>query len=215
MREGVSVTYVTPTQFALLMEFNSEGSSEMFQVQSRPTLLVSGYLSVLPRHSTILGTPATLYHTWSPSELVVQTAISKIDYPEANPVPAGQIGELVVGGVQVGAGYLNRPEANAQSFVEDPFASEDDRTRGWNRMFRRETAAVSDLMANWRDKQIKLRGFRIDLGEVEQVIFKASQSLKKAGALVDIAVVARTVDSDEQQQLIAYLVPKANITNEG
>ncbi|KAG8417127.1 putative Hybrid PKS-NRPS biosynthetic cluster [Metarhizium acridum] len=243
MREGVSVTYFTPTQFALLMEFNSEALRKCskyrvayFAGERLPVRVAKAFYD--------LGTPATLYNTWSPSELVVQTAISKIDYPgegvvslpigypmdncrhylldiRGNPVPAGQIGELVVGGVQVGAGYLNRPEANAQSFVEDPFASEDDRTRGWNRMFktgdRGRFRPDGQLEFHGRiagDKQIKLRGFRIDLGEVEQVIFKASQSLKKAGALVDIAVVARTVDSDEQQQLIAYLVPKANITNE-
>lgn len=242
MREGVSVTYFTPTQFALLMEFNGEALRKCckyrvayFAGERLPVRVAKAFYD--------LGTPATLYNTWSPSELVVQTSISKIDYPgegvvslpigypmdncrhylldiKGNPVPAGQIGELVVGGVQVGAGYLNRPDVNARSFVEDPFASEDDRKRGWNRMFktgdRGRFRPDGQLEFHGRiagDKQIKLRGFRIDLGELEQVIFKESQSLKKAGALVDIAVVARTVDSDEQQ-LIAYLVPKASITNE-
>ncbi|KAF5134116.1 Reducing polyketide synthase hmp8 [Metarhizium anisopliae] len=242
MREGVSVTYFTPTQFALLMEFNSEALRNCskyrvayFAGERLPVRVAKAFYD--------LGTPATLYNTWSPSELVVQTSISKIDYPgegvvslpigypmdncrhylldiKGSPVPAGQIGELVVGGVQVGAGYLNRPDVNARSFVEDPFASEDDRKRGWNRMFktgdRGRFRPDGQLEFHGRiagDKQIKLRGFRIDLGELEQVLFKESQSLKKAGALLDIAVVARTVDSDEQQ-LIAYLVPKASITNE-
>lgn len=242
MKEGVTVTYFTPTQFALLMEFNNDTLQKCskyrvayFAGERLPVRVAKAFYD--------LGTPATLYNTWSPSELVVQTSISKISYPEegvvslpigypmdncrhylldtkGNPVPAGQIGELVVGGVQVGAGYLNRPDVNARSFVEDPFASEDDRNKGWNRMFktgdRGRFRPDGQLEFHGRiagDKQIKLRGFRIDLGEVEQVIFKESQSLKKAGALIDIAVVARTVDSDEQQ-LIAYLVPKANIINE-
>ncbi|OAA43302.1 polyketide synthase [Metarhizium rileyi] len=242
MKEEVSVTYFTPTQFALLMEFNSDALRKCsryrvanFAGERLPVRVAKAFYD--------LGTPAIPYNTWSPSELVVQTSISKIDYPEegaidlpigypmdncrhylldvkGNPVPAGQIGELVVGGVQVGAGYLNRPEINARSFLEDPFASEDDRNRGWKRMFKTRDRGRfrpdGQLEFHGRiagDKQIKLRGFRIDLGEVEQVIFKESQCLGKAGALVDIAVVARTVDSDEQQ-LIAYLVPKANITSE-
>lgn len=242
MKEGVTVTYFTPTQFALLMEFNNEALKKCFKY--RVAYFAGERLPVrVAKAFYDLGTPATLYNTWSPSELVVQTSISKISYPEegvvslpigypmdncrhylldtkGNPVPLGQIGELVVGGAQVGAGYLNRPEVNAQSFVEDPFASEDDNKRGWNRMFktgdRGRFRPDGQLEFHGRiagDKQIKLRGFRIDLGEVEQVIFKESQSLKKAGALIDIAVVARSVDSDEQQ-LIAYLVPKVNITNE-
>ncbi|GJN76281.1 putative Hybrid PKS-NRPS biosynthetic cluster [Purpureocillium lilacinum] len=241
MKEGVSVTYFTPTQFALLMEFNEAALKKCskyrvayFAGERLPVRVAKAFYD--------LGTPATLYNTWSPSELVVQTSIAKISPPDegvvslpigypmdncrhylldtkGNPVPFGQIGELVVGGVQVGAGYLNRPEVNAKSFVEDPFASEDDRKRGWNRMFktgdRGRFRADGQLEFHGRiagDKQIKLRGFRIDLGEVEQVIFKESQNLKKAGALIDIAVVARTVDSDEQQ-LVAYLVPKTNITD--
>jgi thioester reductase-like protein len=242
MNEGVTVTYFTPTQYALLMEFNTDALKKCskyrvayFAGERLPVRVAKAFYD--------LGTPATLYNTWSPSELVVQTAISKITSPEegvvslpigypmdncrhylldarGNPVPFGQIGELVVGGAQVGAGYLNRPEINAKSFVEDPFASEEDRKRGWNRMFktgdRGRFRADGQLEFHGRiagDKQIKLRGFRVDLGEVEQVIFRESQTLKKAGGLVDIAVVARTVDSDEQQ-LIAYLVPKTNPTED-
>ncbi|PNY28233.1 Hybrid Polyketide synthase-nonribosomal peptide synthetase [Tolypocladium capitatum] len=240
MKTEISVTYFTPTQFALLMEFNEEALKKCskyrvayFAGERLPVRVAKAFYD--------LGTPATLYNTWSPSELVVQTSISKVSYPDegvislpigypmdncrhylldtkGNPVPFGQIGELVVGGVQVGAGYLNRPEANARSFSEDPFASENDRKRGWNSMFktgdRGRFRADGQLEFHGRiagDKQIKHRGFRIDLGEVEQVIFKESQTLEKAGALMDVAVVA--VESDEQQ-LVAYLVPKADITDE-
>ncbi|UNI15779.1 hypothetical protein JDV02_002281 [Purpureocillium takamizusanense] len=242
MNEGVTVTYFTPTQFALLMEFNEAVVKRCakywvayFAGERLPVRVAKAFYD--------LGTPATFYNTWSPSELVVQTSVAEISPPEedvvnlpighpmdncrhylldakGNPVPFGQVGELVVGGVQVGTGYLNRPEVSARSFVEDPFASEDDRERGWNRIFktgdRGRFRADGQLEFHGRiagDKQIKLRGFRIDLGEVEQLIFKESQNLKKAGALIDIAVVARTVDLDEQQ-LVAYLVPKSNITGE-
>lgn len=131
---------------------------------------------------------------------------------KGNPLPAGMVGELVVGGSQVGAGYLNRPEINAKSFVENPFASVEDRKRGWTRMFKtgdRGCFRTSDKQLEFHgriagDKQIKLRGFRVDLGEVEQRIFQESQS-----QLVDIAVIARTVEAGQEDlQLIAYVVPK-------
>ncbi|KAF7549858.1 hypothetical protein G7Z17_g6123 [Cylindrodendrum hubeiense] len=242
MNEGVSVTYFTPTQFSLLMELNTEALKKCnnYRVaysagERLPIRVAKAFYD--------LGTPATLYNTWSPSELVVQTSIAKIDSPDdnvtslpigypmdncrhylldtkGNPVPTGMIGELVVGGAQVGAGYRNRPSVNAKSFVANPFASEEDRKSGWTRMFktgdRGRFRPDGQLEFHGRiagDKQIKLRGFRLDLGEVEQAIFKESQSLKKGWGLIDIAVVARTVDSDEQK-LVAYLVPKTRVTRD-
>ncbi|KAG3190386.1 hypothetical protein PC129_g25130, partial [Phytophthora cactorum] len=158
MNEGVSVTYFTPTQFSLLMELNTEALKKCnnYRVaysagERLPVRVAKAFYD--------LGTPATLYNTWSPSELVVQTSISKIESPDdstislpigypmdncrhylldskGHPVPAGMIGELVVGGAQVGVGDRNRPDANAQSFVENTFATEEDRKRGWTRMFK-------------------------------------------------------------------------------
>ncbi|KJZ78292.1 hypothetical protein HIM_02330 [Hirsutella minnesotensis 3608] len=242
MREDATVTYFTPTQFSILMEFNSEALKKCSKY--RVAYFAGERLPVrVARAFYDLGTPATLYNTWSPSELVVQTCIGKIDYPDegivslpigypmdncrhylldtkGNPVPLGQVGELVVGGAQVGAGYLNRPEANAKSFVHDPFASEEDRRRGWGTMFKTGDQGRfrpdGQLEFHGRiagDKQVKLRGFRVDLGEVEQVIFKESQSMKKSGALIDIAVVARNNESEEQQ-VVAFLVPKNNVSDE-
>ncbi|KAL2758025.1 hypothetical protein ACRALDRAFT_1068472 [Sodiomyces alcalophilus JCM 7366] len=236
---SVSVTYFTPTQFALLMDLNADALKKCdkyrvayFAGERLPVRVAKAFYE--------LGTPAVLYNTWSPSELVVQTAIARIDPPaenevslpigypmdncrhyildtKGNPLPAGMVGELVVGGAQVGAGYLNRPEINAASFVENPFASEEDRKLGWTRMFktgdRGRFRPDGQLEFHGRiagDKQIKLRGFRVDLGEVEQRLFQESQSVQPG--LVDIAVIARTLEAGQEDiQLIAYLVPKAGL----
>ncbi|KAK1445344.1 beta-ketoacyl synthase domain-containing protein [Colletotrichum cuscutae] len=232
--EAVTTTYFTPTQFALLLDLNTEALKKCNNY--RVAYFAGERLPVrVARSFYDLKTPATLYNTWSPSELIVQTSIAKIEYPadgevslpigfpmdncrhyildtKGNPLPAGMVGELVVGGSQVGAGYLNRPEINAKSFVENPFASVEDRKRGWTRMFKtgdRGCFRTSDKQLEFHgriagDKQIKLRGFRVDLGEVEQRIFQESQS-----QLVDIAVIARTIEAGQEDlQLIAYVVPK-------
>ena len=239
MRDAeVSVTYNTPTQFALLLESASEDLRQcinyrvaFFAGETLPVRLAKAFYD--------LKTPATAYNTWSPSELVVQTAIHKVEYPDDDttnipigfpvakcrhyildskmqPLPSSMVGEICVGGAQVGADYLNRPDANAHSFVEDPFCSEEDVVRGWNRFFR--TGDKGRFLPNGElefhgriagDRQIKLRGFRIDLGEIEHRIHLEFSQIGKR-RLVDLSVVARprTEDSSltDERQILAFLV---------
>lgn len=239
MRDAeVSVTYNTPTQFALLLESASEDLRQC--INYRVAFFAGETLPVrLAKSFYDLKTPATAYNTWSPSELVVQTAIHKVEYPtddttnipigfpmancrhyildsKMQPLPSSMVGEICVGGSQVGAGYLNRPDANAHSFVEDPLRSEDDAARGWNRFFR--TGDKGRFLPNGElefhgriagDRQIKLRGFRIDLGEIEHRIHLESSHIGKR-RLVDLSVVARSSTDDasltDERQLVAFLV---------
>ena len=243
---GVTVTYFTPTHFSLLIDSSTDILQQCqhyrisyFAGERLPTRLVNRFYS--------LGTPATIYNTWSPSELVVQTTIAKvtgeqseqvnipIGFPMANcrhyildthlnPLPVGFIGELCVGGAQVGAGYLNRQEANAASFVEDPFCSSDDRRRGWTRLFRTGDKGrfLPDGQLEFHgriagDKQIKLRGFRVDLGEVEHRIYREAAGISSP-QLLDLSIVARQrngAQSDTDDRLIvAFLVVKQSLQPE-
>ncbi|KAH6672349.1 putative lovastatin nonaketide synthase [Halenospora varia] len=237
-QSAVTVTYFTPTHFALLIE----QSASLFSLcnKYRLAFFAGERLSArLVDKFRALKTPATILNTWSPSELVVQTAIHEvaesetgdvnipIGFPMANcrhyildtqmnPLPAGLIGEICVGGAQVGAGYLNRPDANAASFVNDQFCSQDDVSRGWTRLFR--TGDKGRFLPDGKlefhgriagDKQIKLRGFRVDLGEVEHRIYLEASKLP-GPKLVDISMVARTLDGSQsytdERQLIAFIV---------
>ena len=115
------------------------------------------------------------------------------------PVPITVVGELYIGGVAVGRGYVNRPELTAERFVSDPFSS----TPG-ERMYRtgdlckwRSDGTIEYLGRN--DHQVKIRGFRIELGEIEDTI-RRHPHVKHA------AIVARR-DRHGEQVLHGYLVP--------
>ena len=86
-------------------------------------------------------------------------------------VPPGALGELWVAGIQVAGGYLNRPEKTKEAFVPNPFSQEPDY----------ETAYRTGDMARYRldgniefigrrDGLVKIRGFRVELAEVEGVV---------------------------------------------
>jgi natural product biosynthesis luciferase-like monooxygenase protein len=164
------------------------------------------------------ATPAQLYNMYGPTEttiwsaahLVTQVGDSiPIGRPIANTriyildahhqlVPVGVPGELYIGGTGVSAGYLNRPELTAERFIPDPFGTQPEA-----RLYR-----TGDL-ARYRpdgtiefhgrvDHQVKLRGFRVELGEVEAALLRHT-ALREAVAVV-------REDTPGDARLVAYFV---------
>lgn len=117
-------------------------------------------------------------------------------------LPPYMPGELWAAGNQVGRGYLNRPEKNAESFIANPFTNEE----GYTRIYRtgdivRNVYGDGEMVIDFvgrNDAQVKVRGFRIELTEVEAVI-------RDFPGVKDVTVQAFDSDSGEKY-IAAYVV---------
>jgi amino acid adenylation domain-containing protein/non-ribosomal peptide synthase protein (TIGR01720 family) len=116
-----------------------------------------------------------------------------------HPVPVGVEGQLYVGGSYLARGYLGRPELTAQAFIPDPLASAQGGRlyRTGDRVRRLPDGALEFL--GRRDHQLKIRGFRVEPGEIEA-------ALSQHPAVREVVVTAWN-ESSESRRLIAYLVP--------
>ncbi len=104
--------------------------------------------------------------------------------PNGRPVPIGVPGELYIGGAGVGLGYLNRPELTAERFLLDPFADDAD-ARMYRTGDRVRFLPDGNLQFMGRlDRQVKLRGFRIEPGEIEA-------TLRRQPGVANAAVIVR------------------------
>ncbi|PNO64766.1 non-ribosomal peptide synthetase [Serratia marcescens] len=167
--------------------------------------------------------PVHLIHAYGPTETTTFATTARIERAEGEarlpigkpigntraylldargrPVPMGAVGELHIGGVGVALGYLNRPELTAQRFLSDPF-----NPVGGGRMYRTGDLAryLPDGSLEYQgrcDQQIKLRGFRIEPGEIE-VQLAASPWVREA--------VVQVCSTEHHPRLVAWIVPTAD-----
>lgn len=161
-----------------------------------------------------------LYNLYGPTECTIDSTFWKcrkqwdhpilpIGRPIANlqayvldrnlqPVPVCVVGELYIGGVGVGRGYLNRPELTRDRFISDPFTNEPG-----TRMYKTGDLArylpTGDIEYLGRmDQQVKIHGLRIELGEIETALGEHPDILHNV-------VIAQETSSGERR-LVAYLV---------
>nr|WP_018694105.1 non-ribosomal peptide synthetase [Algicola sagamiensis] len=182
--------------------------------ESLKTIITAG--ETLPQDiAEIWSKRIKLYNAYGPTEATVCATIQRcrpdmqhvsIGHPLPHvslyildeyqqPVPKNVRGELYIGGAGVATGYLNLPEKTASSFVDIPWSDEKVYRTGDDV---KVMADGSLYFMGRRDQQTKVRGFRIELDEIQQLLLQHPQ--------IQEAVVLPQLTST-QQQLVAYLTP--------
>lgn len=221
--EGVTILNQTPSAFRQLIQ--AEETCRAFKDLSLRFVILGGEAldpsSLKPwfrrhdyRHPKLVNmygiTETTVHVTYRPltpydaesapgsviGEPIPDMQIYIMD-PRISPSPIGVAGEMYIGGDGVARGYLNRPELTAERFVPDPFTA----TPG-GRLYRSGDLARfksrEDLEYIGRiDHQIKIRGFRVELGEIE------ARLAEHPG--VQNAIVLPREDMPGDKRLVAYL----------
>ncbi|MDQ3981472.1 MAG: non-ribosomal peptide synthetase, partial [Actinomycetota bacterium] len=127
---------------------------------------------------------------------IANTKVHVLD-PAMNPVPVGVPGEIHIGGPGLATGYLDRPELTKERFVPDPFsAGEGERLYKTGDLGRYLPSGDVEFLGRI-DSQVKVRGFRVELGEVEAV-------LAEHPAVSETVVTVTGAAGDKR--LVAYVV---------
>jgi amino acid adenylation domain-containing protein len=122
----------------------------------------------------------------------------------SRPVPAGGVGELYVGGVQVARGYLGRDDLTRERFVETDAGGAAERVYNTGDLVRVDAAGELQYLGRG-DTQVKIRGYRVELGEIET-------ALAEHPAVASAAVALRTLGANPA--LVAYWLAAAPVEDE-
>ncbi|WP_329170474.1 amino acid adenylation domain-containing protein [Streptomyces sp. NBC_01685] len=220
-RDGIDVVDTTPSMAAPLIEGGL--------LDLRPTLLVLGGEATPPAlWQRVAASGTSARNIYGPTEATVDSTTARIDDGEPHighplagtrtyvldsalqPVPHGTTGELYLAGPHLARGYLGRPGATAERFVADPFGAPGDR------MYR-----TGDL-ATWvpgrgiayggrGDGQVKIRGHRVETGEVEAALAAVPGVTAAAARVLSSRlvgyVVSASVTGDEARAHLAVRLP--------
>jgi amino acid adenylation domain-containing protein len=211
-RSGATVMQATPATWRMLLEAGWRGSPGL-------KILCGGEALSRPLADRLLERSAELWNLYGPTETTVWSTVQAVTAgaghiplgrpiantrlhvlgPDLRPVPIGVAGEMYIGGDGLARGYLHRPELTAERFLPDPFADDPAarlyRTGDLVRVLPDGTIEFLGRI----DHQVKIRGHRVEPGEVESAL--------GAHPAVAAAAVAAHADGDDMR-LVAYLVAR-------
>lgn len=206
----ITFMQATPASWQMLVEQPVEDWSSL-------TVLCGGEALPLKLAQQIRARGARLFNVYGPTETTVWSTLQSVtedritlgrallnnqllvldDY--LNPVPPGMAGELYIGGEGLSRGYIHRADLTADRFIPNPFCDGDSCATGGagSRLYRTGDLVCSDINGDLlylgrTDFQLKVRGFRIEPGEIE-------------GLLEQQPGVARAVVASVQQRLVAWI----------
>jgi len=220
LKHGITVWHSVPALMEMLVD-HAEAKPELCPLDLRLVLLGGDWIPVaLPDRLKALVSTVQVVSMGGATECSMDSTIYDINapssdwksipygFPMANqltyvldanlqPVPTGVAGELHLGGVGVGEGYLNREELSAEKFIANPF-------RAGERIYKTGDLARFGEDGNLEllgriDFQVKIRGFRIELGEIES-------GLRQHPAVKECVILAK-LDANKDKRLVAYVLP--------
>jgi amino acid adenylation domain-containing protein len=211
-RSNASVLQATPTSWRMLLAAGWKGNRRL-------TALCGGEAMPRALAEELLPRCGALYNMYGPTETCIWSSMQKLNGEEqgsipigrpiantrcyvldahSQPVPIGVAGELFIAGAGLSRGYWNAEELTRDRFVVDPFSPE-----AGMKMYRTGDVVRQrhDGVLEYRsrtDRQVKVRGHRIELGEVESAILRHLR--------VQQTAVVTTGDPAGGKQLVAYVV---------
>jgi amino acid adenylation domain-containing protein len=188
------------------------------KLASLNTVIVAGEACaprIVQQHHDTLPT-ATLHNEYGPTEATVWSSVCTLKEPligntvaigkpisstqiyilnpVLHPVPVGVIGEIYIGGAGITRGYLHQPTLTAEKFVPNPFNASGERLYKTGDLAYYQADGTIEFCGR-ADQQIKLRGYRIECGEIESCLLQ-HPAVKKAVVLV------------RDERLVAFIVAK-------
>ena len=212
-RTRPTLVQATPATWRMLIEAGWEGHDEL-------RVLCGG--EALPRDlaNALVERASEVWNLYGPTETTIWSAAHRVEAGQGpvaigrpirntqlyvlgrhgEPVPVGVPGELYIGGTGVALGYIGQPTATVDRFVPDPFAADEDALmyRTGDAVKRRSDGTLEFL--GRLDRQVKLRGYRIELPEIET-------HLRRHPEVADAAVQLVERDAGDAR-LIGYIVPR-------
>ncbi|HMF72991.1 MAG TPA: non-ribosomal peptide synthetase, partial [Flavitalea sp.] len=209
--EKITLFQATPSTYRMLID-----SGWNYQLPVR--LLCGGEALSKDLATMLLERSIELWNVYGPTETTVWCTLKKISAAEdlitignpidnttvyilddqMKPLPAGEKGEIYIGGTGVGLGYLNNPTLTAEKFIENPFEPGTKFYRTGD--YGKKLDNGEFLCLGRTDNQVKIRGFRIELGEVNSVV-DGLEGIKQA-------VVVAVEERADNKRLVAYVVRK-------
>ena len=216
--EGVETVKLTPAHLSLI-KAGEKGQSDIKQ------MILGGeeLKSELARETVDNFDDLIIYNEYGPTETVVGCTVHKFEPEEEyssvpigrpiqntqiyildqarQPLPPGAVGEIYISGDGVARGYLNRPELTTDRFVENPFIP-------GQRMYK--TGDLGKYLENGEiqylgriDNQVKVNGFRIEMGEIEAGLLTHPQ--------ISDGVVDTRLDHNQDRYLVAYYISREDL----
>ncbi|KAE8409526.1 hypothetical protein BDV37DRAFT_78743 [Aspergillus pseudonomiae] len=227
-REGVTFTFCVPSEYSILLRYGRETLASCKSWRIALSSGEAFPVSLKEKFRDLQLSTLTVLNAYGPTEGSIVATMCEVDYQAINdervpigstldnyavyvvddaakPVPVGFPGELVLGGPGISPGYWRNPELTKQKFIPDSISGPEKAIDGWKTLYRTGDKARlledGSLVYQGRiegDLQVKLRGVRVELEEIENAILNSAH-----GVLSDAAVVLR---GETEKFLAAFVV---------